>query len=656
MKKKIFLIIFLFFFIKINAQFEPKNWKCEGPDSKDLIYYNFVGRINEIEYNKKTDKILFGASTGGFWMCNLNGDSVLCTSDNIPGGVSSIAINPKDSNNILASFVFFANGVKKSFHYSYGLFESKDGGKSWNKTKLDIEPDYIINLNKIIFDKLDERKIFVLTDSFVFVTKNAGKKWSKLNLKPADNEVFIQMTQLDDGSLVVSGKNCIYFSNIKKNIWRNMVPDFLINDCKVMISSYQNTLFAAVYSTKETKNLFLITQNKGESWTIKRHNLSLKDFVSGIWAFNDSVIFTGGVSLFYTVDGGVSFNSVKGNIHPDVRDVLFIDEQDYKKICVATDGGLFYTENLGKSWILLSTESVYQAYSVACSQKDSCILFAGMHDNGTLMRNKSGQWKHILGGDGAGVAVSDDEKYQFAFITQTLKYRNFQNSWNSTGIITDLLGVNPAESKNFTDYFYAGGFSKELSKAVLYSFDAENNLKVELDFSWGLVTYIETVDAKREVVLYASASIWKKKYYSLKSVEVFEDTVISTSLIFNECEQNTLISGITERNNATEIWISFNSFEPDKKIWYSPDSGKNWTNISLNLPNVPVYAVYYCKYCDLLLIGNDYGVFYFDKNKWSKFGEGLPVVSVTDFDFCDKNKTLYISTYGRGIWSMNLQN
>ena len=641
-----------------NAQYFDLNWTNVGPKSTDLENYSFVGKVDVIFDNYSVHSLYLGADAGGFWKSTDDGKTWTCTSENIPGGVVSIAVNPKDSLNVFAIFNFYANGVKANGRYSYGLFESTDGGDNWTKTSLEMEPYMLINLRKIVFDKVNLKKMYVLGHDRLFVSSNLGKTWKQSKLIPLENESFEDIIVFENGEIAISGENCLYFSDKKQKKWKNKLPENLIGNSIVRISKSENKLWVSVFKKSEKNNFILATEDFGETFEVKRHNLYFKSYVSGIWAFNDTIVYTGGLYLKVSVDGANSFKKVSGNIHSDVRNMFFPDKTNYKKIYVTTDGGLFYSENLGKKWELLSTMSLYQLYSVAVSDDDSCLILTGAHDNGTLFRDRKGKWSHVRGGDGSGVAIDKTGTYRFAYANHNLASFGADKRWKSVKVKTSLFGVNVVQNPVYENVFYAGEYSKTKKSGTIVR--SENygktftNADDGLGYSWGVTTAIASPLADKEIVYYACAGIWGNNYYNLQRVEIEGEKITVDKVTSAKPDKKMIVSCIeTDDSDFKRLWITFSGFDETKKIYVSYDEGKNWFNLTYDLPNVPVYTVFYADWLDLLLIGNDFGVYYLDGNEWKRFGN-LPFIAVTDFDYNEHTKELFIATYARGVWKVNL--
>jgi hypothetical protein len=86
-------------------------------------------------------------------------------------------------------------------------------------------------------------------------------------------------------------------------------------------------------------------------------------------------------------------------------------------------------------------------------------------------------------------------------------------------------------------------------------------------------------------------------------------------------------------------------------LWKTSDGGLSWTDVSGNLPDVPVN--------DVLLIGakivlaTDLGVVVSSDGgaHWSRLGGNLPYTTAMDVHLGPDN-TVYAATYGRGVWSI----
>jgi hypothetical protein len=88
-------------------------------------------------------------------------------------------------------------------------------------------------------------------------------------------------------------------------------------------------------------------------------------------------------------------------------------------------------------------------------------------------------------------------------------------------------------------------------------------------------------------------------------------------------------------------------------VFISRDKGVTWTDISANLPDVPLSSVKVLGN-GALVAASDLGVVYTPSvptGTWYRLGTGLPLTVVTDLEV-EPNGDLYAATYGRGIWKI----
>ena len=103
------------------------------------------------------------------------------------------------------------------------------------------------------------------------------------------------------------------------------------------------------------------------------------------------------------------------------------------------------------------------------------------------------------------------------------------------------------------------------------------------------------------------------------------------------------------------FWVTFGNLTDGKKVFKSTNGGINWTNITSNLPNVPVQEIIYDHQNRIVIIGTDFGIYYkYDEDTNWTLSTGFPRCMVTGLKINKNNGDLVVSTYGRGIWKTKL--
>jgi uncharacterized protein (TIGR03437 family) len=106
--------------------------------------------------------------------------------------------------------------------------------------------------------------------------------------------------------------------------------------------------------------------------------------------------------------------------------------------------------------------------------------------------------------------------------------------------------------------------------------------------------------------------------------------------------------------------VTFSGFlafvgSPTAHVFKTIDAGAHWTDISGNLPDLPVNSLAVDPDLpDTLYIGTDAGVLATTNGgtSWSSAGNGLPRVVVTSIIFHRPSRTLRAATHGRGVWDL----
>src|SRR5258708_4868096 len=123
---------------------------------------------------------------------------------------------------------------------------------------------------------------------------------------------------------------------------------------------------------------------------------------------NDQRIWTGGLPLSLSKDGGKTFVSSFSEIHSDFH-AVWIDPKDSNHVISGCDGGLQATYDSGKTWDFVNTIPLAQFYEVAYDMRKPYWVYGGLQDNGswggpsstyTALGPTNDEWFRVGGGDG----------------------------------------------------------------------------------------------------------------------------------------------------------------------------------------------------------------------------------------------------------------
>jgi photosystem II stability/assembly factor-like uncharacterized protein len=109
--------------------------------------------------------------------------------------------------------------------------------------------------------------------------------------------------------------------------------------------------------------------------------------------------------------------------------------------------------------------------------------------------------------------------------------------------------------------------------------------------------------------------------------------------------------------NADTVYVTYSGFRAGVHTPYvfrTTDGGTHWASITANLPEAPVNDLEVIG--SRLYVGTDVGVFTakIGDIRWHVLGSGLPNAPVTHLRYVPTNGRLYVSTFGRCVWSIAL--
>jgi|GEM_PF-3182243 len=111
-------------------------------------------------------------------------------------------------------------------------------------------------------------------------------------------------------------------------------------------------------------------------------------------------------------------------------------------------------------------------------------------------------------------------------------------------------------------------------------------------------------------------------------------------------------------NNENRIWVCYDGFVSNYKVWYSANGGENWAPITGCFPNIPAAAIAYQPDSpNRIFVGTDAGVFFTDdtmEGEWAYYANGGPQCLIADIEINRCDNKLVVATHGSGMWEVAL--
>jgi photosystem II stability/assembly factor-like uncharacterized protein len=660
--------------------------------------------------------IWIGAASGGLWRSKDAGITFAPVFDQQPvQSIGAIGLDPHD-----AKTIWVGTGepwTRNSTSVGNGVYRSTDGGDTWQQVGLtDSE-----RIARVVVDPQDTKLTWVCAvghlwngnaERGVFQTRDGGKSWQKtlfvdentgcadLSVDPQDSKIaYAAMWQFrrypwafDSG-----GKGSgLYKTSDGGKSWQkltNGLPTGILGRIAVAVAPSRPNVVYAVVEAKDDTALYR-SDDTGEHWRrmATSLNVGVRPFyfarlVVDPTDFNR--VYKPGLTLSVSRDGGQSltspFSGFGGGVHGDLH-ALWIDPRNPARMLLGTDGGAYETLDRGGHWRHLDNLPISQAYRIAYDMERPYNVFVGLQDNGSWMgpsranggiRNRD--WRNIGYGDGfwafadlkkPGTVYSEMQGgglFRIALATGELKQvapfpaageSKLRFNWNApfTQGPSGALYVGAQFLYRSTDQ----GDSWERISPDLTTNDPK---KQQQEKSGGLTTDNST--AENHTTLYAVAE-------SPQSADVIWVGTDDGNL------QLTRDGGKTWTNVVGKVpglpkstWVSnvepspstagtaFATFDGHRTgdmktyVYMTTDYGQSWK--ALPTDGVDGYAHVIRQdpqRADLLYLGTEMGLWISIDGgaHWARFDGGLPRVPVMDLKIHPREGDLLIGTHGRGAW------
>ncbi|MBK9272147.1 MAG: hypothetical protein IPM48_11175 [Saprospiraceae bacterium] len=644
---------------KVRSQSNYRNspvWKHEGPIRNTGGYWG-MGRTTHIDFHPSQNATFFvAAPNGGLWKTTDGGRNYVSLGEDLPQQpVGVVIVDPKNANNIYISL-----GEKEGWwQYGLGVYKSTDGGQSWKTTGL----SWRLTENKVLFNMVmnprNSNILFAATNNGLYKTFNGGNSWVKVLNDNYSDVVF----KPGDTSVVYAAKNDYWGScEVYKSTdgGNNFTQVSSFNTQKAFLKfavTEASPNWLGVNASQDNAKRFFLSTNEGASFNyVSDLPENLVFFISQI---NPQVMYTGFVNAFKSTDGGKTWNQLTHwhggtpypEIHADQR-YMSCHPRNKNEIYFCNDGGVYrYDENTNQWTELVNNLPITQFYKMAISNTNPPSIIGGSQDNGGFIRRSNGTWGNTNGGDAMWQEI-DPTNANIGYTEYwggTAVYRTTNNFFNLTEINKNIpgapqgqwvtpFGLNPKNPKTFIigyhDVFVSYNRGDHFSKL-------SNNLTGAEDKDLRVVR-ISPLDTL--TILAAQANMVYRTYDYGKN---WQKTNLTQSFeITDLCYHS---------KDTNRVWLSRSGLG-NVKVMESKDRGRTWINATGNFVNTPVLALCYDEASNILFAGTDIGVFYAEVGNWNwqYYGIGLPNTSVTDLDIHQATRKLYVSTYGRGFYSIDL--
>ena len=372
------------------------------------------GRVSEFAVVESDPKIVYAAlASGGVWKTVNAGTTWEPLFDRqAVSSIGAIAVAPANP-----SIVWVGTGEennRQSSSWGNGIYKSTDAGRTWQH--LGLADSH--HIGRVAVHPTNPDVVFVAAmgrlwganaERGLYKTSDGGKTWQHVIAINDDTGVADVVIDPMDPQTVyaasyqrrrtVFGFNgggpfgAVFKSTDGGSTWRKLTRGLPYeNDNaqdgrtgRIGLAIYRRNP-SILYAIVEHANGGVFrSEDKGETWTRMSDIDPRPPYFSDIYIdpTNDQRIWVLGVRVYYSENGGKTFDTTHvGRIHTDFH-ALWINPRDPNHMLMGTDGGIHWSWDYGKTWEFVNTLALGQFYEVGYDMQRPYRITGGLQDNGS---------------------------------------------------------------------------------------------------------------------------------------------------------------------------------------------------------------------------------------------------------------------------------
>jgi len=645
------------------------SWRMIGPyGSVTSTGARFSGRVTDLEVGNTTNPLIAAAS-GGLW--GYIGFLPTVISDD----VTSLVIGSVASYPGTPSTILIGTGEPR-IKSGTGLWRTTNSGVSW--TKINISPDpgrfYKIRHQTFFADI-----IHASTTEGYYRSTNGGLNWTKTLSGNTGFGISDLAINPNNPNIIYCGKwlDGVYKSTNNGVNWAKVnTPGLLSGDIgRISLTvgtSNSNKIYALIHSHNgDSMRGIYMSSNEGASW----NNVSPSENILGgqgwynnvieVCPTNSNIVLAGGVRLWRSTNSGSTWTKLADtDIHADQHAIEWTS--DGNSVYLGNDGGIAVSTDQGQTFatgINYIPITQYVNFDVGVSNRG--VIYGGSQDNGLTGTTNGGQtWNFTKGGDGGGVAIDPiSALYVYAtsgFYNGDFPFKIYKSTDKGMTWDTNHTGIEPfsnwwtkmrSDRTNPIKLFTCGGGYVYKSTNSGESWFKLNNSAFPADvFNLNVSKYVSP-----NAIIYATLN----SESTGQRLRVYDGNTFyeRSSGLPTGLKIQGVSPHVSNTNTAYALMRGFSG--TNKKVYKTTNKGVNWSNISSNLPDVPMSdLVAHPTNANYLYLGTQAGCYRTTNAgvSWHRWNNGMPdATMITEMRWIDstlENGKFYViaSTYGRSFY------
>jgi uncharacterized protein (TIGR03437 family) len=668
------------------------NWTLIGPQPTGQgSNYPTAGRVNAIAIDPRNNNVVYiGAAEGGVWKTTDGGVTWIPLTDDQPSlATGSLLLDPHNPDTLYVGTG--EENFTQDSYYGAGILKSTDGGVTWTNL---VGPFLRAQIGSLALSP-DSKTLLCTTELGIWRSTDGAVTWKQV-LGASGSGVSAGTSVLFDpsngaiayaalGWLYGDTRNGVYRSSDGGQTWQpaggsgsTALPDFNVGRVTLAVDpTSTSTIYAALQDATQGDSFGAVlgvwksldganTWNRLSTFPSDFCNQQCwYDMAMTIDPRNSSVVYAGGLGVTRSMDGGATWEELpfaglnKLYMHVDQHALAFTP--DGTMLYIGNDGGMYSTTDVLNANVsfteLNDTLSITQFYpGVSVDPTNVNTVIGGTQDNGTQLFTGSNSWSNITCGDGGYTAIDPAFTSTFYAVCHDIE---IERTDPSGYFFPAVYGIDQADRVEFIAplamdaadpavlYFGTYRVWQTTDGAGLWSAispdltaDKDDTIKaIAVAPSDSNVIYAGTEHGRVQVTTELNHPNWTNRTTGLPTRTV-------TRIVVDPVESKT-------------AYVTFSGFamgtDTQGHIFQTTNGGQAWTDISGDLPNIPVNdlvvdpdlpGTFYAGTDAGVMVTNDSGA------TWTSMGSGLPMVVVESLVLQRQGRVLRAATHGRSVWQM----
>lgn len=390
------------------------------------------GRISDLAVTtRRPNTVWVGAAGGGVWKSLNGGTTFTPVFDDYAQSIGAITIDQQRPDTVWVGTG--ESWTRNSVSIGDGVYRTTDGGASW--TNLGLPKSERIGMIAINYKR--PQNVFVAVTGALFSdseerglyrTTDFGQTWSRVlftNARSGATDVVIDPKnpsivwatmwefRRTPYSFESGGPGSgLFRSTDGGTTWSRVTAGLPTGDLGRIAIAISPSKPSVMYANVESNETALYrSSDAGKTWQRRFDGMasSLRPFYFSrlvVDPINPEVVYKCGLNAYRSDDGGKTFSTIMAAAHSD-HHAIWIDPLDTNRVFSATDGGLYISDDRGKSCRFVFNLPLSQFYHVSVDDATPYNVYGGLQDNGswrgpstTSSGVRSKDWLFVGGGDG----------------------------------------------------------------------------------------------------------------------------------------------------------------------------------------------------------------------------------------------------------------